>query len=278
LKVTQHAFFLPVEDGRCFCVERRPVDVHSGRAIMHLPAFGDEMNKSRAMTARAARAFAARGFTVIQIDLFGCGDSSGSIADATFDRWTDNLCAAIEWLEVERGTNVEWLWALRSGALLVSALLRQGRSASTSVMLWQPICKGEMQLTQLLRQKAASALVASRHDGAQLSSLRGKLRAGESLEIGGYTITSALAGDLERSRLDPSILAGRRVAWLEVDPSEEPSLSPATKQTVEKLKASGAQVTAEAVQGSAFWQSVEIERCDGLVEASVAALMREPVH
>jgi len=37
------------------------------------------MNKSRRMAALQARVFAAMGFGVLQIDLFGCGDSRANL-------------------------------------------------------------------------------------------------------------------------------------------------------------------------------------------------------
>ena len=83
MNVVQNAFFLPARGGHCFCVYRRPSRGVSRGVVLHLPAFGDEMNKSRVMTARGARAFAAQGFGVLQVDLLGCGDSDGVLADAT---------------------------------------------------------------------------------------------------------------------------------------------------------------------------------------------------
>ncbi len=52
------------------------------------------MNKSRRMAALQARAFAAMGFGVLQIDLFGCGDSSGDFSDARWDIWKQDLAIA----------------------------------------------------------------------------------------------------------------------------------------------------------------------------------------
>ena len=51
------------------------------------------MNKSRRMAALQARAFAEMGFGVLQIDLFGCGDSSGDFSDARWDIWKQDLIA-----------------------------------------------------------------------------------------------------------------------------------------------------------------------------------------
>jgi alpha/beta superfamily hydrolase len=41
----------------------------------------EELNKSRHVAAAQARAFAAAGYSVLQIDLYGCGDSSGDFGE-----------------------------------------------------------------------------------------------------------------------------------------------------------------------------------------------------
>ena len=49
---------------------------------MYAHPFCEEMNKARRMAALQSRRLAALGYSVLQIDLFGCGDSSGDFADA----------------------------------------------------------------------------------------------------------------------------------------------------------------------------------------------------
>jgi uncharacterized protein len=271
LKVRTDAFFLPVDGGRCFCIYRRPANAPVVGTILHAPAFGEEMNKCRPMVARASRVFAASGFGVLQIDLLGCGDSSGSHEEASLARWTDNLTTALEWLDSESSARLAWIWAVRGGALFVPSILRATQWTDASVMLWQPVMKGQMQLTQWLRQKAATSLIGGRPDRG-LATLRERLRAGEVLEIGGYDIGPRLAAELEEAQFDPRTIGNRRVAWLEVDASAVPMQSPFARKAVDQLLADGVDVEATAVQGPAFWQSVEIERCDALIDASLFAL------
>ena len=141
MEIAQNAFYLPVEDGRCFCVWRRPRDPGDLRGtILHLPAFAEEMNKARRMTALAARRFAASGYGVLQIDPLGCGDSSGDFADATLSKWTENCLRGAQWIRSQSASDV-WLWALRAGALLVSPLLSRLPSRA-NVLLWQPVVSG----------------------------------------------------------------------------------------------------------------------------------------
>ena len=56
------------------------------------------MNKARRMAALQSRALAAAGFAVLQIDLFGCGDSSGDFADASWAAWQQDVALAVQWL------------------------------------------------------------------------------------------------------------------------------------------------------------------------------------
>ena len=59
--------------------------------VMHLPAFGEEMNKSRAMVAAQARALANEGFQVFVPDYYGTGDSGGDFSEATWDLWLEDI-------------------------------------------------------------------------------------------------------------------------------------------------------------------------------------------
>ncbi len=67
-------------------------------AVVYVHPFAEEMNKSRRMAALQSRALAAAGFAVLQIDLLGCGDSSGDFGDASWDEWIDDVLLAVRWL------------------------------------------------------------------------------------------------------------------------------------------------------------------------------------
>lgn len=264
----QDAFFLPVGEASCFCVWRAPAQAAALRGlVVHLPAFGEEMNKSRRMTAMAARALAGRGYGVLQIDPSGTGDSDGDLADATFPQWSDEIAAGIRWMRREHDAPV-WLWALRTGALLAAPVLER-LDAPAAVLLWQPVQSGAQFLTHLLRQKHAAEL-ADAGPGA-LAALRAELAA-RPVDIGGYTITPAMAATLGGATLALPAAAVARVAWLEVSSASPPVLSPAARTKVAALRSEGTPVAATAVAGPSFWQSVEIEEAPALVDATCDAL------
>jgi exosortase A-associated hydrolase 2 len=270
LKIFQDAFYLPVEGGRCFAVLRAPADADVCGTVLHLPAFGDEMNKSRAMTARAARAFAEAGFAVLQVDWLGCGDSSGDHADATLTKWVANARESLKWLRHRHPQSATTLWALRAGALIVPSLVRETPDAS--LLLWQPVLDGAQLLNHLLRLKAAGAITGARDAASSTKALRERLRAGEALDIGGYEISPTLAVELEAAAFELPAAHRADIGWFEVAASPRSTMSPAAATHIERARAGGARVVERIVEGPGFWQSVEIERGDALIAQSIAAL------
>src|SRR6476620_8431972 len=122
-------FFLQTDRGRRFCLYHAPrAEKECRGAFIYVHPFGEEMNKSRRMAAMQARAFAAMGFGVLQIDLFGCGDSSGEFREARWNIWKQDLAVARSWLGNRVAAPVS-LWGLRLGALLALDFARS--SANT---------------------------------------------------------------------------------------------------------------------------------------------------
>jgi exosortase A-associated hydrolase 2 len=265
--IATEAFYLPAERGARFCVLRGPAQAPRG-AILHVHPFAEELNKSRRTVAEAARALARAGWAVLQVDLAGCGDSSGEFGEATWAEWVDDVARAGEWLK-DRYGGVAWLWGLRAGCLVASDALARVAPAS-GVLLWQPVVSGKQHLTQFLRTKVAGEAIGSGANRATTQDLRDRIAKGEFVEIAGYAIHAALAEGLERAELrlapDP-----RRIVWLEVA-SEPAALAPAAQARVAKFEERGIAVTAKAVAGEPFWQTTEIAECPALVARTVEVL------
>jgi exosortase A-associated hydrolase 2 len=237
--------------------------------ILHVHAFAEEMNKSRNVVARQARAFTERGWHVLLVDLLGCGDSSGDFAEATWERWLADLDAAAAWLHRQCGEQIA-LWGLRAGALLAADWVRRRRHRHP-LLLWQPVATGAQQVQQLLRMKLAGGIVGRQQDVQGAGALRKKLREEGSFEVGGYTISADLVESLDGCALAP--LPNRNAAiWLEVTSRPESALSPGASACADRLRSEGCEIVTKAVQGPAFWQSAYLEECPTLIEASTAAL------
>lgn len=267
--MTPSPFFLEVPDGRRFCLFH-PVAAGTARgAILYLHPFAEEMNKSRRMAALQARAFAHSGYAVLQIDLLGCGESSGDFGDANWDDWVGDASSAAAWLR-QRHPGPLWYWGLRTGALLATEAAALDATPA-GLLLWNPVESGDRYLTHLLRMKRAASLSAG--DGpVRIEALRKHLADGFPIEVGGYAIAPAMAHALQD--LDLAELAGKvaptAVRWLEAGAGS--AAASADSAAMQAFVARGADLRFRRVEGPAFWQTTEIETAPQLISASLEEL------
>ena len=271
--VRQEALFIPVEGlggGQRFGLYHAPAAMAGTVAgsVVYVHPFAEEMNKSRRMAALQSRALARAGFAVLQLDLLGCGDSSGDFADATWAAWLADVALAARWLRLRHGAPL-WLWGLRAGCL-VAAQAAPLLGEPCHFLFWQPPATGKTLLQQFLRLKVAAQMLDGKAAGAT-DALRAKLAAGQTVDIAGYTLSAALAQGLEQAQLRP-LAQGSRSIWLEVSSRSEPALLPATQSAIAAWRQAGHDTHAAAVSGPAFWQTQEIEDAPALIAATLDAL------
>jgi exosortase A-associated hydrolase 2 len=275
--MTVEPFLAPAHDTRDrFGLWHPPAGVLRG-LVLHLHPFAEEMNKSRRMAALQARALAKCGWGVLQFDLLGCGDSAGDFGDATWAAWLADTCWAAQQLR-ERAHAPSaplWLWGQRAGALLAvqaAERIADAEGRTPDLILWQPSGSGRLALQQFLRLKAAGGILAGEAKGVTAALTR-ELAAGRSVEVAGYRLHPAMAAGLDAATLAPPPKPARAV-WLEVTSGDEPSLLPVSRVTIERWRATGWQVDAEAVEGPAFWQTAEIEDAPALIARTTQAVAR----
>ena len=275
------AFFLPAEVGQRYGLYHSAKGQPRGQVLL-AHAFAEELNKTRRMTTLQARALAGAGFAVLQVDLLGCGDSSGDFGDAEWDAWLSDLVLARTWLQAQMpaGQPVPlWLWGVRAGCLLAADLARTLVEAC-HLLLWQPsFLTGSQQLQQFLRLRLAADLLAQAGPGSKgaMRALQDQVAAGQTLDIAGYGLAPGLANGLAGSALTPPPAPqgpASRLVWLEVASvareAEQPT--PAAARTLQAWRQAGWQVWADSVQGPAFWQTVEAEEAPALLAATLAAM------
>jgi exosortase A-associated hydrolase 2 len=265
------AFFLPAEPGNRFCIYHRPADGGKGRGFVYAHPFCEEMNKARRMAAMQSRRLAAAGYAVLQIDLFGCGDSSGDFADARWEIWQQDLKIAIGWLKSRLGEPLG-LWGLRLGATLAADVARDPTLGIEQLLLWQPVSNGEQFLTQFLRLRLAAEMLAGGAAQTGVREMRETLRRDIPLEIAGYDLHPRLAAQIDALSLANLVPAVKRVHCLEVTATLEPKLSPASQRALEAWRATGLDVRALAVRGEPFWSTTEITECAALLAATEDSL------
>lgn len=263
-------FFLdahPPWPGQRLCIYHAPAGTAKA-VVVYVQPWLEEMNKSRRMAALQCRQLAQAGCAVLQIDLLGCGDSSGDLADASWAAWVADIHQAAAWL-IQRHDASLWLWGLRSGCLLAAAA---GRKLATPCqwLMWQPVTQGRQLVQQLLRLKAAGEMQSGQGQAAA-DRARQQLAAGQPLEVAGYSMPAALVHSLEQATLEPPAQVGHLV-WLELSTREDAALLPTSAAALAAWRAAGAQVHEQVVQGPAFWQTTEIETAPALLAASLAAL------
>jgi exosortase A-associated hydrolase 2 len=272
------AFFLPDgAGGQRFCLFYPPQGATCSGRVLYLHPFAEELNTTRRVVAQQARALAHAGYAVLQVDLLGCGDSSGDFADATWEAWQADALRAHSWLH-QHASGPLWVWGLRAGALLavhvVAQLNTQHPGTATPpahLLLWQPAASGQLVLQQFLRLHAAAQWLGN-GDANQPSPAKA-LAQGQSVDIAGYTLTPALTQGMGLAALQP--LPGAhpgQLAWLDVSTLEAPPSSPAIEKTLTAWRSAGWQVQAHTVAGPAFWQTVGTDDAPALIQGTLAAL------
>jgi exosortase A-associated hydrolase 2 len=266
-------FFLDAAPGKRFCLYHPPHHDASCRgALIYVHPFAEEMNKSRRMAALQARELAASGYAVLLIDLFGCGDSSGDFADARWSIWKQDLIVAHAWLRRKVQAPVG-LWGLRLGALLALDFAAEYPDMVRCLLLWQPVLRGEVFLTQFLRLQLAGDLLAGQTQAESgTRSLRNKLHAGDQIEIAGYVLPSSLARAIDEADVAKFSPPRCPVHWYELTQSADRPLPIPAARIIETWRENAVQLTLQQVQCPAFWLSQEIVESPELISATIASL------
>jgi exosortase A-associated hydrolase 2 len=237
-------------------------------AILYVHPFAEEMNRSRRMAALQARVFSKAGFEVLQIDMLGCGDSSGDFGDASWQNWIDDIRLGYDWVRLRTKQPIT-LWGLRTGCLLAVSAAKT-LPEKVNFLFWQPTFSGSQYLTQFIRLKVASEIASGQAKGVA-EALRQQLSAGEIIEVAGYTVAPGLAQGLGSAEMQLDTVAGN-VVLLELTTREKVELSPIAQRKIADWQLLGLQVSSKVVQGPAFWQTAEIEDAPNLLAASLTAV------
>lgn len=262
-------FFFDAEPGTRFSLYHAPAAHLPARgAILYVHPFAEEMNLTRRMASQQARAFAALGFAVLQIDLFGCGDSCGDFHSGRWELWKRDLAVACAWL-AERVDAPLHLWGVRLGGLL--ALDFATTRKVDTITLWQPFINGRTCINQFLRQRLASDMAEG--DAASprsTAALRAQLAAHGALEVGGYELTSALVRELDAIDAANLHLPPCTVNWFASGSPTMQRVAASAARLAERWRPLGVKLAFYPVDGVPFWASADIPLCPALLAATTA--------
>lgn len=266
------AFHIDAGGRKLFALFSEP-DTAAHGIIVHVPAFAEEMNKSRQMVGLACQAFVADGWAVLQFDFSGCGDSSGLFEEANWEAWREDLDAVLDWCHRKaQGHGRVVLWGLRCGALHAGDWMKT-RNVGYPMLLWHPVYNGKLHLTQFLRLRAANSMLSDADARNVMAELRTRLDGGEEVSVAGYRLSPMLAKGMNQASFGLSSPFSCKVAVFEVGAvGETGDISPATASAAEKWRAQGADVRMEVIPGQAFWNTQYLRRVPELIEASRRSL------
>lgn len=267
-----HPFFIASRSGSLFAMYWPSKGHATNRAILQVPAFAEEMNKSRRMLALQAKLLAEQGYSVLVLDLFGTGDSAGDFGGATWSIWLDNIADAVVWLE-EQGAQSISLWGLRLGSLLALDFVRQQPGKIDNLLAWQPVLNGDTFVTQFLRLRVAAAMMNNALPQEKTSDLKRQLKQGHMLEVAGYNLNPQLINPIMELKIEPlALMSLKSVIVFEVVAGEEIHPALGNQQFVDKLRAISVDVSLIKVIGDNFWTSQEITTVPGLLQATIAGV------
>ena len=257
--------FINGQSGALFALYYPSSTGDHSKAIVHVPAFAEEMNKSRRMVALQAQALADQGYAVLVLDLFGTGDSAGDFGDATWSGWLDDIADAIGWL-TEQGTQSICLWGLRIGGLLALDFVSQRPEPIEQLIAWQPVLNGDTFVTQFLRLRIAAAMLNSNAPQEKTADLKQQLLDGQCLEVAGYSLNPQLVAPLLSLRADKLALpVSTKITLFEVMSNPEANHSMPLSQFHVLLQNNGVTCSINKAVGDNFWASQEISCAPQLI-------------
>lgn len=259
-------FYLSAAHGERLCLYHAPA-AHRPclGGLVYVAPFAEEMNRSRRMAALQAQALAQQGVGVLLIDLYGCGDSAGELAEASWATWRDDIGLAIDWLQQRMHAPVG-LWGLRLGALLALEVARLRAADLALLLLWNPLADAQAYMTQFLRLQLAAGLGSACGQAANsVTALRAQLQQGQLLEVGGYELNGALVASIDGLQATALPPPGLPLHWLELVRDAALPLAPGSARLAQAWS-----LTPQTVTGPAFWSTPEVATCPALIEASCA--------
>jgi exosortase A-associated hydrolase 2 len=256
--LSPHAFYLPAPSGRLFTLYRPPQAsaTRLNRLVILVAPFGEEMNASRRAYSVLAQRLSADGIASLMFDFFGCGDSEGEFAAASWETWLQDLNSIVAYARQHWPDQTLQLLGLRSASLLIAEhIVNEGTDNIERIVLWQPLMHGSEQVNQFLRLRlAANILQAQSAQRETTQSLREIARRQGSVEVAGYELTPTLIDALDRRQCLSLLQAAGQcppLTWLEL--GAQTQLSGARAQTALSLRQHGVALDCQHIACKRFW-------------------------
>lgn len=274
-------FVAGFEGGNRFVLTLAPAPQTPARGvILCLPAFLDEGNLTRRVIVEQARRLAPLGWTVLIPDLYGCGDSAGTTAEARWPIWQADLRRWAQLADELAASRPLIVWGIRMGALL-AAQLSQTIARPHHLLLWQAPANGRALIDPLRKLSRLAGATADPQVAAgqpAMSVAAQPAPAGEALA--GYQLDATLLGGLQDLACTAPARgqAGNRVLFAHTQRviRDDQPIPPALQKLVDSWQQQGWDTRAAVVAGEPFWASMEPSSPIATFEATEAWLARLP--
>lgn len=263
------ARFVGLNSGQLFTLKVSCQQQPCSKAIVLIPPFAEEMNKSRKMMKASLDAFSdtADGFL---FDLYGTGDSEGLFDETSWDIWKRNIADFLDYLLVNFHYQEIELVTFRTGALLLNDCLdsapnNQRKWPISAIHYCNPVIKAQQFINQFLRLKLAAEMMRSDGDKRSTKDLMVELEQQGKLEVAGYMLSDTLLNEMLSSVAKlPEYYANTPLFFYDV--SARGVLTPAITNNANTIRSDKlGQIF--PISGPQFWSTQEISMCHELIAA-----------
>ncbi len=246
------AFFMPGAAGDIFALARGPWEQAADhrQAVLLLPPFAEEMNRSRRLMADVAMALAQRGVPSLCCDLYGTGDSAGDFSAARWEIWLDDSRRAIAWMRGQ-GAPAITLLGMRLGGLLALDLAAE----ADRLCLLAPQLDGAQAMRQFLRVRLASDMERRQRGGRagpSMADLEQDLQAGGQATVAGYVLAGALYQAIAARNAKATLPATAPIDWIGIAANTPPDAESLARQAAALPGA-----TLHGLAGPPVWAQLE---------------------
>lgn len=260
-------------NGHCGNLFLKALKTNGQHAIIFLPPFAEEINKTRHLLSNAMHQLSAAGISCFMLDNYGTGDSEGDLDIATVAIWRKDLQQLLQQLQQQGFSKASFI-AIRFGALQLFDLLNSSLMPLklVQIVLWQPFFEVTKFWQQFSRIKIAEAM--ARGERLSQKELEQQLHNGNTIEIAGYPISPAFYQSLLQMQTQlPTELNTLPLSWFETSQLDNIAL-PVQKMRVTLQQ--GSKLCFKQLKADPYWQTNELASADELIKLTVQQFTGKP--
>ncbi len=269
--------FLQTDSNNLFYLKiTADTQVKRDNAVVFVPPFAEEMNKSRKMMSSMLKRIAARADGYI-FDFSGTGDSQGNFNDQTWQSWCADFNRFVKTVMEQNQYQSLQIISLRTGSLVLSEASRLSEFDSfrpfiKAVHMWNPVLNSSQFFNQFLRIQLAAEMMKESDNKRTAKDLVIELQEKGELEVAGYMINSQLYQQLvAASAAFSGEMSGCAIRIYDLN--ARGAVTPAIQNGVSKHFPEHGNAQLIGVQGDQFWSTQEISVSEALINATETNIM-----